>query len=439
LGTLSGFKANDVIGVFQLDGKICRYLNGALIPDTFMDICDIISIARPGPLNSGSATEYIESAHGKKVKLIHPALEPIVSSSRGQVIYQEQIMRICRDIGGMDAQQTNYVRRIIGKKLGNDEMRRQFEIFLDGSSRIFGKDMSDEQAQKIWDLCATAGTYAFNLAHAVSYGVIAWWGMWFKQHHEDVFYANALRYLGPGEKGKRHRSLLRDAARHGLEIRPPRPRSDASWRTPAEGVIEAGLTQVPGIGEKVAASIIERRPKRWADLSDVNGIGAKTVERIIEFTKGDDPLGAYWLDRSIANVKQLIADEADGFDEIPEPTHRAADLPYQDKTDINVVWLGAVSGVVVRDIYEQFKLREGRDADKGEIKDPHLREWVVMQAEDETDQISIRVDRWKYPKYKRLIWSMKDTDLLLVRGMKPRWSANRQITVGDMWVIDTND
>lgn len=435
LGTLSGFKANDVIGVFQLDGKICRYLNGALVPDTFMDICDIISIARPGPLNSGSATAYIEAAHGKKPRLIHPALEPIVATSRGQVIYQEQIMRICRDIGGMDPQQTNYVRRIIGKKLGNDEMRRQFEIFLDGSTKIFGKDMTDRQAEKIWDLCVTAGTYAFNLSHAVSYGVLGWWCMWFKQHEQTVFYANALRYLADSK----HTSLLRDAARHGLEIRLPRPRSQAHWRTHGPAAIEAGLTQVPGIGDSIAAAIIARKPRRWTDLADVKGIGPKTVENIISFTKQDDPLGAYWLDRSIASVKQLIADEADGFDELPEPTHRAADLPYQDHTDIEVVWLGCVSGVVVRDIYEQFKLREGREADKGEIKDPHLREWVVMQAEDETDQISIRVDRWKYPKYKRLIWSMTDKDLLLVRGMKPRWSANRQITVGDMWVIDPSE
>jgi DNA polymerase-3 subunit alpha len=438
LGTISGFRANDVIGTFQLDGKICRYLCGALVPDTFMDICDIISIARPGPLNSGSATEYIEAAHGKKIELIHPALGPIVQSSRGQVIYQEQIMRICRDIGGMNAEQTNYVRRIIGKKLGNEEMNRQWDLFWQGVQREH-PDMTKKQAKQIFDLCATAGTYAFNLAHAVSYGVIGWWGMWFKQHHMTVFYANALKYLSPGEKGKRHTALLRDAARHGLEIRPPRPRSGAHWRTRGENAIEAGLTQIPGIGEKVAASIIERRPTRWRDLADVKGIGAKTVDKVIEFTKGDDPLGAYWLDRSIGKVKLLIEEAGDGFDELPEPTHSAADLPYQDKTDIAVVWLGAVSGVVVRDIYEQFKLREGRDAKEGEIKDPHLREWVVMQGEDETDQISIRIDRWKYPKYKRLIWSITDKDLVLVRGVKPRWSANRQITVGDMWVIDPED
>lgn len=434
LGTLSGFRSNDVIGVFQLDGKICRYLNGALVPDTFMDICDIISIARPGPLNSGAATEYIEAKHGKKMKLIHPALAPIVQSSRGQVIYQEQIMRICRDIGGMTTEQTNYVRRIIGKKLGNDEMRRQFVDFRKGAYKAH-PDMTKEQAEKIWNLCATAGTYAFNLSHAISYGVLGWWCMWFKQYHPPVFYANALRYLSD----QKHTSILRDAARHGLEIRPPRPRSGAHWKTRGENTVEAGLTQIPGVGENIAGAIIARRPKQWRDLTDVKGIGPKTVDKIIDFTKGDDPLGAYWLDRSIGKVKKLIADADDGFDELPVPTHSAADLPYQDKSNIDVVWLGSVSGIVVRDIYEQFKLREGREAKEGEIKDPHLREWVVMQGEDETDQISIRVDRWKYPRYKRLIWSITDKDLVLVRGMKPSWSANRQITVGDLWVIDPED
>jgi DNA polymerase-3 subunit alpha len=429
--TMEGFRQNDVIGVFQLDGKICRYLCGALVPESFMDICDIISIARPGPLNSGSAGEYIDAKHGKAIKLIHPALGPIVEQSRGQVIYQEQIMRICRDIGGMTPEQTNYVRRIIGKKLGNDEMRRQFADFRKGVYKTH-PDITKEQAEKIWNLCTTAGTYAFNLAHAVSYGVLGWWGMWFKQHYPTVFYAHALRYLSD----KKHTSLLRDAARHQLQIFPPTPRSRAHWHTAGEGTIRAGLTQIPGVGERTAAAIIERKPRSWSEISDVKGIGPATVERIQTFINKDDPLGAYWLDRSIAKVKQLIEEEADGFDELPTPTHRASDLPYQSRKEIPMIWLGAVSGIVVRDVFEQFKMREGREAEEGEIKDPHLREWVVMNGEDETDQIQVRIGRWKYPKFKRLVWTISDKDLVLIRGTKPSWAANRQIDVSDMWVIE---
>ena len=71
------------------------------------------------------------------------------------------------------------------------------------------------------------------------------------------------------------------------------------------------------------------------------------------------------------------------------------------------------------------------------IQDPHLDKWLVMVGDDETDQIGLRIDRWRYPKFRSAIWKMHPgKDLILVRGVKPGWMPTRQITIHQMWVIE---
>ena len=71
------------------------------------------------------------------------------------------------------------------------------------------------------------------------------------------------------------------------------------------------------------------------------------------------------------------------------------------------------------------------------IKDPHLDKWVVMVGDDESDQIGLRVDRWRYPRLREKVWAFRPgNDLVLVRGVKPGFMPTRQINISDMWIID---
>ena len=71
------------------------------------------------------------------------------------------------------------------------------------------------------------------------------------------------------------------------------------------------------------------------------------------------------------------------------------------------------------------------------IKDPHLDKWVVMVGHDESDQIGLRIDRWRYPRLREKIWLVRPgKDLILVRGVKPGWMPTRQITINEFWIID---
>jgi DNA polymerase III subunit alpha len=449
---LDGFRRNDVVGIFQFDGRACRYVCGALAPDTFDHICDITALARPGPLHNGAANEYIDVKRGaREPTLVHPALDAITQSTYQQIVYQEQILRIVVEIGDFGWTHAAEIRRIMSRKTGEQAFNRKRDEFLAGAKTLEARTgfppIDPATALAIWGDCITAGAYAFNAAHALAYGAIGYYTQFFKQHHPDLFFEKALRYMNP----KKQPSLIRDAARgHGprqpVEIQPPHPsKSKATWSREGK-VVRAGWQQFSGVAEKTAAAIEAYREehaiRRWEDLLNIKGIGPKTLSKIKEFVTDDDPFGALYIDRAISQVKREIREgELSGV--VPVPTHVSSDLPYSRGEDIEVVWLGLVHTRNQRDLFE-FNQAKGKvidmkamTIDGKKIKDPHLSEWMVMVADDESDQIGLLVDRWKYPRFKNQLWSMRlGYDLLLVRGVKPHWMPTRQISISEMWVID---
>jgi len=439
---IQGFRENDVNGIFQFEGRAMRYVNGALQPDNFTEIYTVNALSRPGPLHNGAANEYIDIKMGRKEpELLHPALEAITQETNYQIVYQEQILRILQEIGDFDHTHRAEVRRIISRKIGEQEFNRRWERFYAGAQKLH--DMDEETAKAIWGRCITAGSYAFNAAHCVAYSQLGFWCMMFKRKHPTLFYQEALKVSDE----ERQRILLRDTQRFGrkIDVQPPHPaKAGISW-TRNNGSLVAGFSQVPGIGDAIAQRIIDHREtagmEEWEDLLAVNGIGPSKYATIKEFADQRDPFGAYWLDEAVAHVKEELRNRKLG--RLPYPTHVAADLPYSTGKDIEIVWLGAVYTRNVRDLFEFNQAKgavldmEAMTIDGKPIKDPHLNEWCVMVGDDESDQIGLRCDRWKYPKWRDLIWRIRPgKDLVLVRGVKPGWMPTRQITIHEMWVID---
>lgn len=441
---LDGFRQNNVTGIFQFEGRATRLINGALKPDSFQEIADISALSRPGPLHNGASTEYIAIKTGKKAPEIkHPIIEEITKFTKYQVIYQEQILRIVREVGDFSWTHAAYIRKIISRKLGDAEFNRQWGTFLEGAQK---KGLSEEEAKEIWGLCITAGSYAFNYAHCVAYGMIGYWCMWLKMYHPAAFYAAALQKLpkgansGKGIARDRHMDLMRDAVHQGIDIRPPSiTRSKAGWTRDSRRSIRAGFEQVPGIGAKTAGLIAAERDREgwgeWSDLLSVKGIGPKTVERIREFAAKDDPFDLYRLPNIIEKMKKLLPGEG-----LPMPTHTANEVPYESGRDIEVVWMGICLHRNLRDIFEVNRARTGEELSESDIKDPHLNEWMILSADDGGEILSVWVNRWQYPKFKKAIWDIKlNHDIILVQGVKPGWRDSRTINVQRMWVLNPEE
>src|SRR5215472_13672729 len=216
--TIQIFKRGDVVGVFQFEGRATRLVNRDVSPDHFMHITDINALSRPGPLFSGQTAEYIEVRHGRKRPTpLHPIVDEITRDTYGQIIYQEQILRILRDIGGFDWFSVGQIRKIISKKLGEAAFQMSYQQFADGALKLHGID--NELALRIWKKIVTSGTYSFNIAHAISYSMLAWWCAYLKSHHPREFYAACLAKSEPGSDSEF--KLMTDATRHGIKIKPP--------------------------------------------------------------------------------------------------------------------------------------------------------------------------------------------------------------------------
>ena len=289
---IEGFRDNDCTGIFQFDGRAARSINQVLKPDNFVEICDVIALCRPGPLHSGAAGDYIDTKWGRrKRESIHPALDSITSATHGQIVYQEQILRVVTEIGHFDWTSASAIRRIMSKKEGSAKFNRQWQEFLEGAltwhKRNDGPAWTEEQADYVWGRLITAGAYAFNFAHCVSYGMLGAWAMWIKRNHPEVFFASALAKLpvGANKVPTQHENLMRNAEEKGIKLMPPHPRrSGPTWtRVKGKKAIRAGFGQIDGVGDKTAALMEqfqkERKPAAWGDYLAIKGIAACMREK----------------------------------------------------------------------------------------------------------------------------------------------------------------
>ncbi|HEY7418505.1 MAG TPA: DNA polymerase III subunit alpha [Ktedonobacteraceae bacterium] len=435
--TLQGFYKNDCVGIFQFDGWAMRLVNGQLKPTNFNEVCDVNALARPGPLHSNATAEYVEVRRGQREpSLKHPLLDPIVANTYGQIIYQEQILRIVREIGGFDWTHASYIRRIISRKIGEQEFNRQKDAFITGAS---AQGMDEATIDKIWGACITAGAYAFNAAHSVSYGMLGFWTMWFKQHHPQAFFTAALQKLKAKQK-----QLLRDAVNHGITIRPPHyNESEATWRPAGVHSILAGFDQIPRVGGKLCNSIIQTREEMggfegWHELSNVYRVGRKTCAAMEAFCEREDPFDIFTLEKNIKRVTELLRRGRLG--RLPIPTHKTIDVPMDRGHDTYCVWIGTIHSRNVRDLFEINFSKTGEALDITTVRSPELAEWVIMFGEDETEQMSVTVDRFRYPSFKKMVWNIElDRDLVLVEGVKKGYQARRALYVRNMWVIDPEE
>lgn len=437
-----GFRRNEVIGIFQFDGRAMRSVNREVKPDTFMEVCDINALARPGPLHSGAAAEYIMVKHGKKKAERHGGvIDHITEHTNYQIVYQEQILQVVREVGGFTWEEAALIRKLISKKQGEQAFNRMKDKFVDGA---MAKGLTDVVAERIWKQLVTAGAYAFNAAHCVSYGMLAYWTMWLKQHHPLEFYCASLMKYDPKTKGF---DLLKEANAKGIKILPPHPlRSQVTWGI-EEGGLRAGLVQVKGIGENMAPRMVQwreeggkRRIKAsggdWSAYEELKGFGPKTTERIEEFCAQEDPFGLLRMTKTLAAVRGWLKANAREAGLFRAP-HRSEDVPYEAKRG-EYFWVGIVRERNLKDIYELHRSRTGEELDPATVREPQYVNYAVILGEDETGPLTITVQRWGglYEKYKDLIWSMApDRDLLLVHGYK-RAEYRRAIYATDLHVLN---
>src|SRR6185312_2277186 len=230
--TMKAFRRNDVIGIFQFEGRATRLVNRQVKPDNFQELADINGLSRPGPLFSVTTSDYIAIKHGdKRIEKVHPYWDEMTNFTKGQVIYQEQVLKALGDIGGLSVTRVHEIRRIISQKLGEAQFNTSAEDWIAGAERLHG--IKRDLGKFMWGRLVTSATYSFNIAHCVSYSMLAFWCMWLKAHYPVEFYCAQLRQIGgknKDDKENNERTLIKDAERHGIRVAGIGPQSSLDWR-----------------------------------------------------------------------------------------------------------------------------------------------------------------------------------------------------------------
>lgn len=454
--TMTAFKANDVTGIFQFEGRSQRSVAREVSPDTFDELADINALARPGPLASGMTDRYVSTKHGRgRVDSLHPVVDEITKNTKYQIVYQEQVFAVVREIGGFPVTRVAEVRKAIQDKVGEGAFNKMLDEFIEGARRLHG--ISPELARRIWSYLVTSSSYSFNIAHAVSYAMIGYWNMWLKQHHPLAFYAASAHWTARinkwKEKGPR---LLRDAQKKGLRVLPPDPELSAAQWTPvlpvtaADGLggILAGFEQVPGVGDSTARAMLAYRadvfslhgdvPLGWDAYGAVSGIGPKTIEKIRSFAEDEDPFGLDLVGKVLREFREGLLTQTGFWRGLPRATHTSDGIPGL-KDGARVVWIGVAKKVEYKDLVEDQRARYGKTEEEvlSTNKDSHLRKWASIVAYDDCEEeVFLRFDRWTFPRFERALSTLRpDMDVLLVMGIKKHGFGN-SLKVNKMMVID---
>ena len=235
-----------------------------LLPENIDDIIALVALFRPGPLESGAVDDYINRKHGTEaVSFPHPSLEPVLESTYGVVLYQEQVMQIAQVLAGFSLGQADLLRRAMGKKKAS-EMAKVREQFLAGTAE---NDVPAGLANEIFDLMEKFAGYAFNKSHSATYAIVSFQTAWLKSRYPAHFMAANLS--ADMQTIDRVVILVDEVRRMKMSLLPPDVNiSQFRFSVKGEAVIY-GLGAVRGVGEGPVSAIVEARVRGpYLDLAD---------------------------------------------------------------------------------------------------------------------------------------------------------------------------
>jgi DNA polymerase III subunit alpha len=254
--TFAMLAKGECVGVFQLESQGMRDLIKKLRPDHINDLIALVALYRPGPMDS--IPKYIACKHGReKPEYLHPTLEPILSETFGVMTYQEDVMRIARELGGYSMGEADLLRRAMGKKIPS-EMAKQRETFIAGAT---ARKVSNDVADQIFDQAAKFAGYGFNKGHAAAYAQVAYQTAYLKANYPVEFLAASMT-LDIGNTDRLN-IFRQEAARLGIEVRAPDiNRSEAHFACDGEkdgGIIYYALAAVKNVGRQAMENLVAAR------------------------------------------------------------------------------------------------------------------------------------------------------------------------------------
>jgi len=247
-------------GVFQVESHGMQELITQVKPTTIESLSDCLALYRPGPIESGMLTDYVLVCQGLKPDSIFDGLgvDKRLKPTKGQLIYQEQVMQIARDLTGFSIAEADLLRRAMGKKI-KSEMEDVRKKFLKAAK------IKKDKAEKIFDAIEKFAGYGFNKSHSICYATICHHTAWLKAHYPVEFFAATLS-LNMGDSDTLMHMISKARAEHGIKFHRPTLKDSKAHFTIEGDNIRCGLQAIKHVSKTTADKItngveFDRLPK----------------------------------------------------------------------------------------------------------------------------------------------------------------------------------
>ena len=280
--TIDVFNSVDTEGIFQYESSGMKNFLSKLKPETFSDLYAAVALFRPGPMEN--IDSFIRRKNGKeKVDYIVSDLEPILDSTYGIMIYQEQIMEVLVKMGGYSFAEADNIRRAMSKKKVN-VMEREREVFV---SKAIEKGYDKDKSNQVYDLVLKFANYGFNKAHSVSYALIGYQMAYLKAKYPVYFIANLLNMsIGSDIKTKEY---IDEAKKKDIKVFKPNINVSLDNYVIKDNALLLPLNAIHNVGGQAVEAIInERKNGKYIDFFNFvartygKSVNKKTIEALID-------------------------------------------------------------------------------------------------------------------------------------------------------------
>ncbi len=297
-------------GVFQMESAGLKRVLMNLKPDSFEDLIAVISLYRPGPMES--IPKYIYNRHHTShVRYAHERLRPILEVTCGCIVYQEQVMEIFRSLAGYSFGRADVVRRAMAKKK-HDVMQQEREIFIngltapDGTVTVEGcirRGVPQAVAESIFDEMSAFASYAFNKSHAAAYALVAYQTAYLKAVYPQEYMAALMSSVLGSDK---EIGYIRESERMGIKVLPPHVNASVAEFAPEGNDIRFGILAMKNIGRGFVQDLITERERGGAYSGFYN-----FCERMVAYNSFNRPaleslIRSGALDHLDANRRQML-------------------------------------------------------------------------------------------------------------------------------------
>ena len=389
-------------GIFQMETSgTARQLISAIKPTSIEELSDISALNRPGPMKAGLDQMYIQNKNaGYDTRGIPRALEPILKKTHYTLVYQEQIMRICSDLGGYTLLEADNMRRIIGKKKPAEMAKAEPEFIARLQAH---SGMQIDEIKTLWKEIVGFAEYGFNKSHSVAYSIITYICAWFKANYPAEFFCALMSVrsntLQPKDWAAKAPQYVREAESLNVKILPPSVNSsDIGFHT-EDGNVFFGLNAIRSVGKVAGRSIVySRNKKKFTSIQDfiervnLSKVNTKTFESLVH-------AGAF--DRMGYIRKELLAECSNIYSytrDLADFYLREAEIPVRDEENHR------------KDVLKEKKLELEKE----------IKKLQKLIESPKTDDVKRTTYRWQLDPLLYELQEYEEMDLKKKPALKPK-------------------